>query len=246
MRRAVSQGTPRLPFEGQARGRGGDAFRPLPPPGGGGSLSAAPGCHWLRFPVTCGSLISVSLVWLRADAQHKFTKQPRKVTRLALRGLHTSPSGGRHASPPLPHHLPSPPPLATSPRHPLLAISPRHLSNTTFPRHLPRPSPLAHLSLPPLHTTSPRHLPSPSPLVTFPSPSPIATLPSHLSLKPLQPDMGTISLANLPDEKKIGRGQFSEVYRARYLLDNPSVAPHRRSSDDRTALWPADRLMTTP
>ncbi|MEQ2286255.1 Serine/threonine-protein kinase Nek7 [Ameca splendens] len=42
--------------------------------------------------------------------------------------------------------------------------------------------------------------------------------------KPLQPDMGHNSLANFQIEKKIGRGQFSEVYRARYLLDNTSMA----------------------
>uniref|UniRef100_A0A669BZJ4 NEK6-subfamily protein kinase n=1 Tax=Oreochromis niloticus TaxID=8128 RepID=A0A669BZJ4_ORENI len=36
--------------------------------------------------------------------------------------------------------------------------------------------------------------------------------------------MGHNSLANFQIEKKIGRGQFSEVYRARYLLDNTSVA----------------------
>ncbi|XP_055363931.1 serine/threonine-protein kinase Nek7 isoform X3 [Betta splendens] len=36
--------------------------------------------------------------------------------------------------------------------------------------------------------------------------------------------MGYNSLANFHIEKKIGRGQFSEVYRARYLLDNTSVA----------------------
>ncbi|TKS74306.1 Serine/threonine-protein kinase [Collichthys lucidus] len=45
-----------------------------------------------------------------------------------------------------------------------------------------------------------------------------------VSMKPLQPDMGHNSLANFQIEKKIGRGQFSEVYRARYLLDNTSVA----------------------
>lgn len=45
-----------------------------------------------------------------------------------------------------------------------------------------------------------------------------------MSQKPLQPDMGHNSLANFQIEKKIGRGQFSEVYRARYLLDNTSVA----------------------
>uniref|UniRef100_A0A3B4GT98 Protein kinase domain-containing protein n=1 Tax=Pundamilia nyererei TaxID=303518 RepID=A0A3B4GT98_9CICH len=42
--------------------------------------------------------------------------------------------------------------------------------------------------------------------------------------KPLQPDMGRNSLANFQIEKKIGRGQFSEVYQARYLLDNTFVA----------------------
>lgn len=36
--------------------------------------------------------------------------------------------------------------------------------------------------------------------------------------------MGHNSLANFQIEKKIGRGQFSEVYRARYLLDNTSMA----------------------
>lgn len=36
--------------------------------------------------------------------------------------------------------------------------------------------------------------------------------------------MGHNSLANFLIEKKIGRGQFSEVYRARYLLDNTPVA----------------------
>uniref|UniRef100_A0A3B5LF92 NEK6-subfamily protein kinase n=1 Tax=Xiphophorus couchianus TaxID=32473 RepID=A0A3B5LF92_9TELE len=46
----------------------------------------------------------------------------------------------------------------------------------------------------------------------------------HPHPKPLQPDMGHNSLANFQIEKKIGRGQFSEVYRARYLLDNTSVA----------------------
>ncbi|KAI5101766.1 serine/threonine-protein kinase Nek7 [Silurus meridionalis] len=42
--------------------------------------------------------------------------------------------------------------------------------------------------------------------------------------KPLQPEMGYNSLANYYIEKKIGRGQFSEVYRAKYLLENTSVA----------------------
>lgn len=36
--------------------------------------------------------------------------------------------------------------------------------------------------------------------------------------------MGHNSLANFQIEKKIGRGQFSEVYQARYLLGNTSVA----------------------
>ncbi|TSW35259.1 Serine/threonine-protein kinase Nek7 [Bagarius yarrelli] len=42
--------------------------------------------------------------------------------------------------------------------------------------------------------------------------------------KPLQPEMGYNSLANYYIEKKIGRGQFSEVYRAKYLIDNTPVA----------------------
>lgn len=36
--------------------------------------------------------------------------------------------------------------------------------------------------------------------------------------------MGHISLANFQIVKTIGRGQFSEVYQARYLLGNTSVA----------------------
>uniref|UniRef100_A0A3B5LF87 NEK6-subfamily protein kinase n=1 Tax=Xiphophorus couchianus TaxID=32473 RepID=A0A3B5LF87_9TELE len=51
-----------------------------------------------------------------------------------------------------------------------------------------------------------------------------AGVPVFQPQKPLQPDMGHNSLANFQIEKKIGRGQFSEVYRARYLLDNTSVA----------------------
>ncbi|XP_015243363.1 serine/threonine-protein kinase Nek7 [Cyprinodon tularosa] len=51
-----------------------------------------------------------------------------------------------------------------------------------------------------------------------------AGVPVFQPQKPLQPDMGHNSLANFHIEKKIGRGQFSEVYRARYLLDNTSVA----------------------
>ncbi|XP_029563948.1 serine/threonine-protein kinase Nek7-like [Oncorhynchus tshawytscha] len=51
-----------------------------------------------------------------------------------------------------------------------------------------------------------------------------AAVPSFQPQKPLQPDMGHNSLANFLIEKKIGRGQFSEVYRARYLMDNTSMA----------------------
>ncbi|XP_037324747.1 serine/threonine-protein kinase Nek7 isoform X2 [Pungitius pungitius] len=51
-----------------------------------------------------------------------------------------------------------------------------------------------------------------------------AAVPVFQPQKQLQPDMGHNSLANFQIEKKIGRGQFSEVYRARYLLDNTSVA----------------------
>uniref|UniRef100_A0A2K5R779 NEK6-subfamily protein kinase n=1 Tax=Cebus imitator TaxID=2715852 RepID=A0A2K5R779_CEBIM len=39
----------------------------------------------------------------------------------------------------------------------------------------------------------------------------------------LQPDMGYNTLANFRIEKKIGRGQFSEVYRATCLLDGVQV-----------------------
>lgn len=42
--------------------------------------------------------------------------------------------------------------------------------------------------------------------------------------KPLQPEMDYNSLANYYIEKKIGRGQFSEVYRAKYLIGNTPVA----------------------
>ncbi|XP_072555814.1 serine/threonine-protein kinase Nek7 [Paramormyrops kingsleyae] len=48
--------------------------------------------------------------------------------------------------------------------------------------------------------------------------------PSLQPQKPLQLDMGYNCLSNFHTEKKIGRGQFSEVYRAKYLLDNTSVA----------------------
>ncbi|OBS71547.1 hypothetical protein A6R68_13876, partial [Neotoma lepida] len=42
--------------------------------------------------------------------------------------------------------------------------------------------------------------------------------------KALRPDMGYNTLANFRIEKKIGRGQFSEVYRASCLLDGVPVA----------------------
>ncbi|KAK2505213.1 hypothetical protein MC885_001394, partial [Smutsia gigantea] len=42
--------------------------------------------------------------------------------------------------------------------------------------------------------------------------------------KALRPDMGYNTLANFRIEKKIGRGQFSEVYRAACLLDGVPVA----------------------
>lgn len=42
--------------------------------------------------------------------------------------------------------------------------------------------------------------------------------------KALRPDMGYNTLANFRIEKKIGRGQFSEVYRATCLLDGVPVA----------------------
>ncbi|RXN22173.1 serine threonine- kinase Nek7 [Labeo rohita] len=40
----------------------------------------------------------------------------------------------------------------------------------------------------------------------------------------IQQDMGYNNLANFHIEKKIGRGQFSEVYRATYMLDHTPVA----------------------
>ncbi|KAI1236610.1 Serine/threonine-protein kinase Nek7 [Lamprotornis superbus] len=43
-------------------------------------------------------------------------------------------------------------------------------------------------------------------------------------MKALRPDMGYNTLANFRIEKKIGRGQFSEVYRATCLLDGVPVA----------------------
>uniref|UniRef100_A0A4W3I9N6 NEK6-subfamily protein kinase n=1 Tax=Callorhinchus milii TaxID=7868 RepID=A0A4W3I9N6_CALMI len=42
--------------------------------------------------------------------------------------------------------------------------------------------------------------------------------------KPLRPDLGLNTLGNFQIEKKIGRGQFSEVYRATCLLDAMPVA----------------------
>ncbi|XP_078074273.1 serine/threonine-protein kinase Nek7 [Mustelus asterias] len=44
------------------------------------------------------------------------------------------------------------------------------------------------------------------------------------SQKPLRPDLGLGTLGNFQIEKKIGRGQFSEVYRAACLLDGMPVA----------------------
>ena len=40
----------------------------------------------------------------------------------------------------------------------------------------------------------------------------------------VNPQMGYNSLCNYRIEKKIGKGQFSEVYRATYLLENKLVA----------------------
>lgn len=45
-----------------------------------------------------------------------------------------------------------------------------------------------------------------------------------LYFQKIQQDMGYNSLANFAIEKKIGRGQFSEVYRATYILDHTPVA----------------------
>ncbi|KAH0512180.1 Serine/threonine-protein kinase Nek7 [Microtus ochrogaster] len=49
-------------------------------------------------------------------------------------------------------------------------------------------------------------------------------VPQFLPQKALRPDMGYNTLANFRIEKKIGRGQFSEVYRASCLLDGVPVA----------------------
>ncbi|XP_045438428.1 serine/threonine-protein kinase Nek7 isoform X3 [Pipistrellus kuhlii] len=48
--------------------------------------------------------------------------------------------------------------------------------------------------------------------------------PQFQPQKALRPDMGYNTLANFRIEKKIGRGQFSEVYRASCLLDGVPVA----------------------
>ncbi|XP_059584418.1 serine/threonine-protein kinase Nek7 isoform X5 [Alligator mississippiensis] len=49
-------------------------------------------------------------------------------------------------------------------------------------------------------------------------------VPQFQPQKALRPDMGYNTLANYRIEKKIGRGQFSEVYRATWLLDGVPVA----------------------
>uniref|UniRef100_A0A2K5Y4X7 NEK6-subfamily protein kinase n=1 Tax=Mandrillus leucophaeus TaxID=9568 RepID=A0A2K5Y4X7_MANLE len=49
-------------------------------------------------------------------------------------------------------------------------------------------------------------------------------IPQFQPQKALRPDMGYNTLANFRIEKKIGRGQFSEVYRAACLLDGVPVA----------------------
>ncbi|XP_060034484.1 serine/threonine-protein kinase Nek7 isoform X2 [Erinaceus europaeus] len=49
-------------------------------------------------------------------------------------------------------------------------------------------------------------------------------VPQFQPQKALRPDMGYNTLANFRIEKKIGRGQFSEVYRAACLLNGVSVA----------------------
>ncbi|XP_073427842.1 serine/threonine-protein kinase Nek7 isoform X2 [Dendrobates tinctorius] len=49
-------------------------------------------------------------------------------------------------------------------------------------------------------------------------------VPPFQPQKALRPDMGYNTLANFQIEKKIGRGQFSEVYRATCLLDRVPVA----------------------
>ncbi|XP_021096323.1 serine/threonine-protein kinase Nek7 [Heterocephalus glaber] len=49
-------------------------------------------------------------------------------------------------------------------------------------------------------------------------------IPQFQPQKALRPDMGYNTLSNFRIEKKIGRGQFSEVYRASCLLDGVPVA----------------------
>uniref|UniRef100_A0AAR2KUN5 NEK6-subfamily protein kinase n=1 Tax=Pygocentrus nattereri TaxID=42514 RepID=A0AAR2KUN5_PYGNA len=55
---------------------------------------------------------------------------------------------------------------------------------------------------------------------------PLSSLPSLCKVTCLQvhTDMGYNTLSNFHIEKKIGRGQFSEVYRATYLIDSTPVA----------------------
>ncbi len=45
-----------------------------------------------------------------------------------------------------------------------------------------------------------------------------------LHFQKIQQDMGYNNLANFHIIKKIGRGQFSEVYQAAYILDHTPVA----------------------
>lgn len=44
------------------------------------------------------------------------------------------------------------------------------------------------------------------------------------ALKNVNPDLGYSALCNYTIQKKIGKGQFSEVYKALYLLKNQYVA----------------------
>ncbi|KAM5301520.1 serine/threonine-protein kinase Nek7 isoform 1-T1 [Glossophaga mutica] len=70
----------------------------------------------------------------------------------------------------------------------------------------------------------PAALPGPAACPPAPGPSRAAELTTPRFLKALRPDMGYNTLANFRIEKKIGRGQFSEVYRAACLLDGVPVA----------------------
>lgn len=56
-----------------------------------------------------------------------------------------------------------------------------------------------------------------------------------LYFQKIQQDVGYNNLANFAIEKKIGRGQFSEVYRATYILDHTPVA--LKKVQVRTFLW---------